>query len=251
MKRILFLTIVLMLAAAPGLSQAKKKKKTKAKAKSSAEAVRAVPVEDAEPPPPPAPQEKPPLISTTPGNKKKPVSISDVFKEVKVGKYGVASVQLPQDLADDTESEKPTTNKNVSWTNFSRNWKKTGDEYPYTLEVDLNVTAWNNELKEVVPDLKPELATPENMLLMDLLGDAKNKNTPGSPVKESKGMEIDSVSGGFFLADAPSDKTRFMLSWYTYRYFEGKPQRISLTVTGAKSEMEKAMKIIESLKIQK
>lgn len=237
MKRILFLMVVVMLAAVPGLSQTKKKKKARAKAKVP-EAVRAVPVEDDEPPPlPPA--------------KKKTVSISNVFKEVKVGKHGVAGLQIPDDLADETESEQPTTNKNVSWTNFSRNWKKTGDQYPYTLEVDLGVTVWNNELKEVIPDLKPELATPENMLLMDLMGDAKNKDTPGSFVKESKAMEIDGVSGGFFLADEPSDKTRFMLSWYAYRYFEGKPQRIGLTVTGAKTEMEKAMKIIESLKLQK
>lgn len=238
MKRILFLMVVVMLAAVPVLSQTKKKKKAKAKAKVP-EAVRAVPVEDDEPPPLPPPV------------KKKSVSISNVFKEVKVGKHGVAGLQIPDDLADETESEQPTTNKNVSWTNFSRHWKKTGDQYPYTLEVDLSVTIWNNELKEVIPDLKPELATPENLILIDIMADERNSKKPGSFVKESKAMDVDGVGGGFFRADAPADNTRFMLGWFTVRYHEGKPQRIGLTVTGAKTEMEKALKIIEFLRLQK
>lgn len=239
MKRILFLMVVVMLAAVPGLSQTGKKKKAKAKAKKP-EAVQAVAAED-KPPPPPPPVPK----------KKKPVSISAIFKQVKIGKNGVATFQIPDDLTVETESEKPTTNKNVSWTVFSRGWKKEGDAYPFALEVDLDVTTWNNDLKEVVPDIRPELATPEYLMLIDIMADERNSRTPGSPVKESKEMEIDGVRGGFFRADAPSDATRFILGWYAYRYFEGKPQRIGLTVSGAKTEMDKALKIIESLKLQK
>lgn len=231
--------IVVMLAAVPGLSQTGKKKKAKAKAKKP-EAVRAVAAEDtASPPPPPVPE------------KKKPVSISAVFKEVKVGKNGVANFQIPQDLTAETESETPVTNKNVSWTVFSHGWKKEGDAYPFALEVDLDVTTWNNDLKEVVPDIRPELATPEYLMLIDIMADERNSKTPGSPVKESKEMEIDGVRGGFFRGDAPTDATRFMLGWFTMRYFQGKPQRIGLTIRGAKTEMDKALKIIESLKLQK
>jgi hypothetical protein len=173
---------------------------------------------------------------------------------VEVGKWGVAGLSLPEDLTNESESAAPHRGTNVRWITYSRCWKQTAVYFPSALEVDLTVTTYDADFKAVVPDLRPELATPETLLMVDLMGDERNKNTADSFVKESRRMELDGVKGGFFLADSPSSlpsmgNNRFMAGWYTYRYFEGKAQRISFTVTGRKDELPKALKIIESLRL--
>jgi hypothetical protein len=194
--------------------------------------------EDYPPPPPPT----------------KPVSkerlTSDVFKDVTIGKWGIASLSVPQDLTSESESSTPHKNKDVSWVTYSRSWKQAAEYYPSSLEVDLDVTNWNADFKTIIPDLRADLATPETLLMIDIAGDEKNKDTPGSNVKEAYPLTVSGVKGGFFRADFPSDSGRFMAGWYTYRYFEGKAQRISFTVTGSKSELPKLMRIIQSLVIQ-
>jgi hypothetical protein len=246
MKFLLFLLLATLLAASPVLSQTRKAARAKAKPAPRVEKSNKTgkPIvysssEAAPPPPPPAPKKA-----------SKERSSSDAFKDVSIRKWGVAGLSLPEDLTNETESSEPIANKNVSWTTYSRSWKQAAEFYPSALEADLNVTTWNADFKTLVPELKPELATPENFILMDLLGDSNNKNEADSFVKETKAMVVNGVNGAFFRADSPSGNNRFMIGWTTYRYYENKAQRISLVITGRKDEMEKALKIIKSLKLQ-
>ena len=244
MKRLLFLLLMTILAAPPVLSQTRKAGKSKNKrpapaAQSPKTVNQPVATDEEPPPPPPAPK----------ASSKERLS-SDVFKTAVIGKWGVDSLSLPDDLTNETESSTPTTNKNVSWTKYAHYWKQPAKFYPSSLEVDLYITTWNADFKTIIPDLKPELATPENLILIDIAGDTKNKNTPGSSVKESKSLQVGGVDGGFFLADSALDKKRFTVGWSTYRYFENRAQNIMLTITGRRDELQKALKIIESLKLQ-
>jgi hypothetical protein len=141
-----------------------------------------------------------------------------VFKVVAIGKWGVVNLSLPQDLTNETDSSTPYKN-NVSWITYSRSWKQVAEYYPSSLEVDLTITNWDADFKTIIPDLRSDLATPENLIRIDIAADEKNKNTPGSPVKESYPMTVSGIKGGFFRADFPADNNRFLAGWYTYRYF--------------------------------
>jgi hypothetical protein len=171
--------------------------------------------------------------------------------DVEVGNWGIAGLSVPRDLKREKDWQMPHQNGDVSWTTYSRSWKSpvVGDEFA-ALDAEVSVTIWNSPDFSFVPDLRADLKTPENLLLIDLMGEINNKNTPGSPVKEAKMINVGDVEGGYFLADFPSDKRRFIMGWYTYRIFDGKAQRISFNVTGRRSELPKAMKIIESIKLQ-
>lgn len=252
MKKVLCWLMVTMLLAASAASQTRRGKKVRAKKKAAAvksEKDGVVPMYTAEPPPlaPPAP---PPLPSRLlPENYPAKRRSSNVFRDVAVGEWGVSGLSIPKDLTAEYKSSDVTTNKNVSWTTYARSWRQPGGYHPAALEVSLTVTTWNNDWTEVIPDLRPDLATPENLLRIDVAAEVKNKNKPDSPVKDAKLLELDGVEGGYFRAEMPGDARRFMLGWFTYRYYQGKPQRVSLTVTGGKDELEQAEKIVQTLKL--
>lgn len=203
----------------------------------------AVPVyRDDDPPPPP------PSSLRVPVGKK--AEISDVFENAAIGKWGVANLSVPSNLEAEPETERTQQNKEVSWKVYTRRWKLPATGSASTdYEVELSVTTWDRDFT-FIKELKPELATPENMLLMDLVAEEKNKNTPGSFVKEARQLEAGGVRGGFFRAEFPEIGRRFLSGWYTYRLFGGKGQRISLTVTSRESEPDKTMRIISSLRLQ-
>jgi hypothetical protein len=244
MKHLLFLLFAVLFTVSPALSQKWKAAHPKSEAPASIEKAdnignQTVSSDDEPPPPPPAPK-----------SSKVKYSSSEVFRNVAVEKWDIVGLSIPQDLTGGTESFSTSSNKNVEWVTYSRNWRHPAPVSPGLLDVELTVTTWNTDFKNVVPDLRPELATPETLLYVDVRADAKKKDEPDSLVKESSYMELGGVKGGFFRAEFPADQNRFMAGWYTYRYFEGKAQRISLTVTGSKTEQEKLIKIIQSLRFQ-
>jgi hypothetical protein len=240
MKFLLFLLVVILFAGHSGYGQTRKAAGTKSKrsAKTKKTFKTPYPIVEAEaPPPPPAPSAE-------------KYASSDVFKDEAIGQWDILGFSIPQDLTGGIVRSNTSTNKDVMWTTTSRDWRHSAPIYPDLLNVELSVTTWNADFKKVMPDLRPDLATPETLLFVDVMGDFNKKSEPGSFVKEAYFLEIGGVKGGFFRGEFPTQKDRFLAGWYTYRYFEGKAQRISLNVTGRKSELPKLMKIIQSLKFQ-
>ncbi|HLM59470.1 MAG TPA: hypothetical protein VK308_01580, partial [Pyrinomonadaceae bacterium] len=234
---ILFIVLLTTVFAPETLCQTRKATGTKSKGK----AVTVKPLKTAMPPVPVYADEPPPL---PPQPKISETAISDLFVDVEVGNWGIAGLSVPRDLKREKDWQMQHQNGDVSWTTYSRSWKSpvAGDEFA-ALDAEVSVTIWNSPDFSFVPDLRADLKTPENLLLIDLMGEINNKNTPGSHVKEAKMINVGDVEGGYFLANIPSDKRRFIMGWYTYRIFDGKAQRISLNVTGRRSELPKAMKI--------
>lgn len=240
MKYLLLLTMITALVASPVFSQTRKKTRAKGRAKTPAvKAAPAAAADDSAPPPPP--------VKAVSG-KQKPSSA--VTMNAAIGEWGVASLTIPDDLTNVSSSKETKNNKNVSWTTFARYWKQPAIYYPSALEVDLTVTTWNNPITEVIPDLRPDLATPEHLVLLDLIGDENSKNRPNSPVKEAKALEISNLKGAFFRADSPVSPKQFTIGWGTYRYYNGKLQNILLSISGNNDELEKALKIMSSLKLE-
>lgn len=246
MKFLLFLLAAIVFSASPAASQTRKTSRSQVKkparaVKTAKPAVRLVSAESDEPPMPKLPKPK------MPGNVR---FASDVFKDVPIGKWGVAFVSVPDDLTNETESNAPTENGRIKWTTYSRNWKQSGAFYPSSLEADLDVTTWDSDFKNLVPELRRDLATPENLVLLDFTGDFQKKNKPDSPVLDVQILKIGDVEGTFSIYKLPSGENRFIVAWATYRYYQNKAQRISVTVTGRKEEMAKARKIINSLRLE-
>jgi hypothetical protein len=246
MKILLLTLVVVMLASFAVFGQARKGVRSESKPSARAgKVLKTVPspvvFDDEAPPPPPPPRKQAAGLQR---------SASDVFKDVSIGKWGVAGLSVPDDLTDETVSTTPTKGETTMGTAYVRLWKQPAPFYPSSLEADLTVTTWDADFKAIVPELKPGLATPENMTLLGMIGDMRSKNAAGSFVREAHPLEIDGIEGGFFRADLPSNPDRFIAGWYAHRYFEGKAQRISVTVEGRKDELAKALQIIRSLKLQ-
>jgi hypothetical protein len=247
MRLFLFsIVAALLFSAAPAyFGQAQKKTaRSKSKRPVAGKSIKTVeaPIATYDVPPPPEPARK-----TTSSEH----SVSDVFRDVLIGKWGITRLSIPRDMMGGKDSPPSSLKgKDVTITDYSRNWRHPAPVDPFLVSVDLMVTNWDTDFSKILPGLSPDLATPVMLVLADIHADIKSRDTPGSPVKDARPLVIDGARGGFFHAEYPDEENRFIVGWYTYRHFKGKAQRISLTVTGRKSELPKAMKIIESLKLQ-
>ena len=99
--------------------------------------------------------------------------------------------------------------------------------------------------------MKPEDATPENFLLLDLFGDIRNRQEKNSRVESADYHEIDGVKGSLVQIRDFENRNQKMLVWQFFRYFNGKSQRIVFRVTAPRSELQAANKIIDFLRLEK
>jgi hypothetical protein len=170
------------------------------------------------------------------GNQSSKSAANTVWSEVAVGKGGVKSLSLPAGLVE----EKDNQDYDKIWKNASPKLNKNPSE------VSISITIWDEGFK--VPDLKPELATPENLLAIDLMNDLKDT----ANIK-AKYYEVDGVNGELVQRKWLSDQgNQTMFVWGTYRYYmKTKAQRIMVTVIAPTANPQVAMKIIDSLKFEK
>lgn len=171
---------------------------------------------------------------------KQPNKQTATFKwnNVAFEKGGVKSLSLPMGLVKEEDSD------------YDKTWKKSSAKSNIDVdEVDLNVTIWDEGFK--VPDLKPELATPENMIALDLMGDMRE--VAASKNGKAAYYKVDGINGTLVQKKWMSDKRDQMIFiWGTYRYYmKTKAERIVITVIVPKTKPQNAMKIINSLKIEK
>lgn len=246
MKTNIFVTTIIILVLALSLfSQTKKttvtrKKKNAVGAKQTPTPVTPILIEDNAPPPPPPP----PRMNSS-------AASSDKLLDVSIDKFGIKGLSVPSNMPAEPVNEEKTKNGDVTWSSYRYEWKTPVSGYSKpVLEVVVRTTLYNADFTKVIPDLKPDKATPEVLLLVDYLADLKIKEQPNSWIKEVKWLDLSGVTGEYLLADEPGSETRFMALWQTYRLLDGKAHTVSITVTGNLSEMPKAEKIINSFKLQ-
>ena len=185
---------------------------------------------------------------------KPPKKVSAVVKRENIflTTWGVKSVDLPDNLAERRSEIHPNQHDDVTWNDCSVSWernpKKTG---PKIFEVKVSITTWDVPFAKIAPDIKPELATPENFLQIDVMADLRNKEEKNSPTLEAGYHEIDGVTGGLTIIRDPGDKTRVIAIWETFRFYKTKPQRVMVQVTADPSQRAAATKIIDSLRLEK
>lgn len=200
-----------------------------------------LPALDDEPPPPPPPKK----IKV---GKSLDWKVAK-WKTVPIEKWGFRSLILPEELIGKPETIESQKNKDVTWTTFSRSWRTPTEDYtPPAFEVDLSVTTWDVDFAKLT-GLRPEIATPENLIEAENNASEKLKNKAESPIEEAGFLEIDRLRGGFYRSKFGEDKNRLMTGWQTYRYFKNKAQLINISIVCGRDDLPQAMKIINSLKM--
>lgn len=170
---------------------------------------------------------------------------SAIWKTVTLEKWGIKSFELPETLTKESESEIPGQNKDISWITRSKRYYQTTAP---GIEVDFTITEWNSDFPKIT-GLPPEYAAPENLVAIGVRNDSKTKTPNGIGVNEIEFYELDNLKGSLSKGTLASKRLR--LIWQTYRYLQDKSQRISVTIDCSKTDMETAMRVINSLKLQK
>jgi hypothetical protein len=154
------------------------------------------------------------------------------------------TLTVPAESNEGASISEPKKNGDVTWTDYSYEWKTQGEKRDLTLDLYILVyiTNWDN-------DFPPEAGggSPEAIL--------ERRFTQTEPYKKSGKtedltyLELDGVKGIFHRGPYGQDRDRIQLYWSTYRYHKNKAQHLSILVQGARSDSDKLMKIINSAKL--
>lgn len=181
---------------------------------------------------------------------KKATEISQ-WQAVELKKWGIDGLSLPAYLASEGDDSSRQENGEVTSTLYSKNWSSASSKKgPKIVSVELTVTDWDVPFSKVIPDLDAELATPENLLAVDLIGDQTRQQEENSLVEYADYHTIGDQRGALVQIRDFDNKDQIILIWQTYRHFNGKSQRIVLQVTAARVELPDAKKIVNSLKVE-
>ena len=172
---------------------------------------------------------------------------SDIHEGWKTVNVALAdlTLSLPPELSKESSSSEPKKNGDVTWTNYYHNWSKPSENPalpPY--EADVSITNWDK-------DFPPEAhwLSHEAMLASDYSADERQKNNGTAPIEELNYLEVDGVKGEFFRVGEGENKNRVWLHWHTFRYHNDKAQRLVITVSGERSNLEKLTEVIRSVRL--
>lgn len=181
-------------------------------------------------------------------NNRTTAQTSDKWKDVKVEKFGVESLSVPDDWKspDEGNTRSSKGERGVITTGFLQTWNNPALDF----EVNIDVANWDSDLTKVT-ELSPDAATPMTLLLLDLVASLNDKCEPGGLTEKADFYKVDGIRGTLVQSKWAVDKKRVFLAWQTYRYFENKPQRITVWTLSSRSDVPTAEKIIDSVKLKK
>jgi hypothetical protein len=172
------------------------------------------------------------------------------LKPVRIEKWGVKSLSLPADLVQIKETASPGNNHGVTFTEYSRFWRRPlKDKAGSAFDVNFFVTTWNHDFTKVT-GLKPEAATPESLVMTEHQEDLKSIAGNTIPIEEAILLEVGGVRGSFAKLRFTGKENSVRVVWSTYRYFQSKAQRIFISITAPETELPKIMKVLHSLELQ-
>lgn len=176
-----------------------------------------------------------------------------VWRKVELKKWGVESIELPDNLLAIDDQITSRKNDRISWTDRSARWSPIPNKPgPKFFWVSVDATTWDGPYSQISPRLKPDLATPEYILENGVAVDMRYVTERKDLLIQEAGYhEIDGVRGGRSIALDRRDRTRTMVDWWTFRYFNGKPHRVMIQLNVANNDLPAAMRIIDSLRLEK
>lgn len=162
------------------------------------------------------------------------------WRTVQIGKWGIESLTLPDGLMEKPETvERHKNNGKITSTYYSQSWeiKPEGELLP-----SFEVKIWSADNFDIPLRITPELKL--SFVHRDHEDGKKERNNPADEVGY---LELDGLLGSFARFQ---EGNRFNVYWSAYRRFNNSLQTINVSMTGADSDLEKMMKILNSLKFQ-
>jgi hypothetical protein len=117
-----------------------------------------------------------------------------------------------------------------------------GEKHDLRLNLYVFITNWDN-------DFPPEAGgvSPDVMLEQSYIATERHKNS--GEIEELRYLELDGVKGVFFRAPNRQDKNRINLVWETVRYHKNKAQKLTISIYGGRSDLERLMRVINSVRL--
>jgi hypothetical protein len=169
---------------------------------------------------------------------------TSVQKDWKIVTVPIAdlTISLPTESSEESPSSEAQKNGDVTWTNYSYEWKTASQKRDFRLSVYVFVTNWDN-------DFPPEAGggSPDNMLERSYKTTERHKTS--GEIDELRYLELNGVKGVFFRAPNHQDKNRINLVWETVRYHKNKAQKLSISIYGGRNDLERLMKVINSVRL--
>lgn len=226
------------------------------------------------PPPKPSPVPKPKLTQTPPET-----FVGDEIKQIQ---FRNLLLNLPSKMFSRLPAyeEKPEhikefynfeikTNGIAVWTDDIDFYEVLNPRKESLLKVEVVTSLYNTDFTKAAIDGKPAGAAAEKLLELDYLEATKAEEQPDSPVKTvkyfipnelkpgmgmsgSNSVELEfNLKGVYQMRDDAADKNRFVLTWHTYRSIDGKAGKLKIIISGRKTEMPVAEKILNSTYFEK
>ncbi len=150
---------------------------------------------------------KPKTVQQTKQSANKTVDTAEL-RTVRIRKWGIESLSLPAGIAERVELTKLPNDNGVPSTYYYFSWY--WDTPPTSRKMrsfgmSISVTAWDADFPKV-RSLKPEEATSENLLRLDLLEDERTKRESVIPIEEVSYLELNGLRGVFTRAGYLTDK---------------------------------------------
>lgn len=149
---------------------------------------------------------------------------------------------LPAESSEESPSSEAQRNGDVTWTHYSYAWTAAAEKRDLRLDVYVFVTNWDK-------DFPPEAGggSPDNMLEQSYRTTERHKTS--GEIDELRYLELDGVKGLLVRSPQAQDKNRVLLSWVTYRYHRSKAQKLTISISGGRSDLERLMKVISSVRL--
>jgi hypothetical protein len=151
------------------------------------------------------------------------------------------TMTLPIELSGESPSSEAKKNGDVTWTDYSYEWKTKGEKSDLRLNLFVFVTNWDNKFPPEAGGVSLDV-----MLEQSYAATERHKNS--GEIEELRYLELNGVKGVFFRAPNRQDKNRINLVWETVRYHKNKAQKLSISIYGGRSDLARLMKVINSVR---
>jgi hypothetical protein len=149
---------------------------------------------------------------------------------------------LPTESSEESPSSEPEKNGDVTWTHYSYEWKTESNKRDLPLNVYVFITNWDNGFPPEAGGVHPDVILEQSYTVTE-------RDKKSGEIEELRYLELDGVKGLFVRGPNRQDKNRISLVWVTYRYHRNKAQKLTISISGGRSDLERLMKVINSVRL--
>jgi hypothetical protein len=190
------------------------------------------------------PSSSPEATQTRTGGNNEEALTGSIQKDWKTITVPIADLTftLPTEASEESPSSEPKKNGDVTWTDYSYEWKTESEKRDLRLNMYVFITNWDNGFPPEAGGVSPDVILEQSYTVTE-------RGKKISEIEELRYLELDGVKGLFMRGPMRQDKNRISLVWVTYRYHRNKAQKLTISIYGGRSDLERLMKVINSVRL--